>query len=207
MNEKKSRAKKLIVLLLAAVLLVGCSIGGTLAYLQMQTAPVVNTFSATGIALTLTETGMDSERKQDFKLVPGMSYAKDPKVTITGTTGVDYYVFVKVEETDPMGCVSYEINGNLIPMGEEEPNVYYKEVAASSDVTAKEFTEEIYVLGGRKVAGEELGYVTISKDLTATDMEGAANTSLSFTAYAIQQEGFDDAADAWIEVSGLSNNG
>ena len=200
---KNSKMKKTLLLLLAAVLLVGCSIGGTLAYLKASTEPVVNTFAATGIGLTLTEANSD----EDFKLIPGKTYAKDPKVTITGTTGVEYYVFVMVAEKGVQDALDYAINTtDWTQLKDANDNavsgVYYKEVEADDEETEKEFTENIFVLAGKESFAD--GYVTVSADLEAGNME---ETTLTFTAYAIQKEGFANAAAAWTEASKPAQNG
>lgn len=69
--KKRTRA-----LLVAMVLVVGCIIGGTLAWLTTKTDAVVNTFTAGDIDVTLTET------KEEYKMVPGRIIHKDPKVTV-----------------------------------------------------------------------------------------------------------------------------
>ena len=60
---KRNNVKKVAAVLLAVVMLVGCSIGATLAYLKMKTAPIVNTFTSSDITITLTETGRQIAEK------------------------------------------------------------------------------------------------------------------------------------------------
>ena len=48
--------KRTLALLVALVLVVGCIIGGTLAWLTAKTDAVVNTFTTSDIDVTLTET-------------------------------------------------------------------------------------------------------------------------------------------------------
>ena len=53
--KKKSVSMKVVVLLLAVVLLIGCTIGGSVAYLMANTNTVTNTFVVGNIGnLTLT---------------------------------------------------------------------------------------------------------------------------------------------------------
>ena len=88
--------KRTMALLAAVLLVVGVAIGGTLAWLTAKSDTVTNTFTTSDINITLTEsTG------QEYKMVPGMDIAKNPKVTVA-TESEDCYLFVKLEKsTDP----------------------------------------------------------------------------------------------------------
>lgn len=77
MYAKKNSTKKIAAVLLAVVLLVGCTIGGTLAWLSAQTNEVTNTFTVGKITITLAETTGES-----YKIVPGSTEDKDPKITV-----------------------------------------------------------------------------------------------------------------------------
>ncbi len=67
--------KKTIALLVAVSMIVGCAIGGTLAWLTHSTGPVTNTFTTSDIEVTLEETTGDT-----YKMIPGYTITKDPKV-------------------------------------------------------------------------------------------------------------------------------
>lgn len=69
--------KKSLALLVAVVLVIGCVIGGTLAWLTDSTEQVKNTFTTSDIDITLTET-----TGTEYKMVPGYTIAKDPKATV-----------------------------------------------------------------------------------------------------------------------------
>ena len=64
--NKKNISTKVFVLLLAVMLLLGCTVGGTVAYLMNKSATVTNTFSTSNIQIELKET-----TGNDYKLVPG----------------------------------------------------------------------------------------------------------------------------------------
>lgn len=191
--NKKSISTKLFVLLLAVVLLLGCTIGGTVAYLMHKTDTVTNTFSTSNIQITLTEnTG------SEYKLVPGKTYAKDPVVTVKKETDVDCYLFVVMDVTNAGEFLTYELNLEGWTPVDGESNVYYREVAAS------DADQSWYLLKGQGEGDLKNGYVTINPDLTLGDkMTLAATSKLSFTAYAIQKEGFATAKLAWEEVKNL----
>ena len=86
------------------VLLVTASVLGTMAYLTSQDQ-VVNTFTVGNVAITLDETDVDVNGDKDsedrvkaneYKLLPGHTYTKDPIVHVDADSE-DCYLFVKVE--------------------------------------------------------------------------------------------------------------
>ena len=87
--------KKTIALLLVLVMIFGISVGGTIAYLTDKEA-VTNTFTVGNVKIKLTETKIENGVATDdriqgsatetvgnqYHLLPGLSYIKDPMVTI-----------------------------------------------------------------------------------------------------------------------------
>ena len=104
-NGKSKMSMKPLALLLAAVLLVGVSIGGTLAWLQATTQEVENTFTDSDIGVTLEET------TTEYKMIPGHYIEKNPKVTVTADSEA-CWLFVKITEStnpDLDAYISYAI--------------------------------------------------------------------------------------------------
>ena len=194
MKKFRELSGKLVVAMLAVTLLIGCAIGGTVAWLTAKTDPVVNTFTYGDINITLAETTGDN-----YKIIPGKDIDKNPKVTVKGGSE-DCWLFVKVKADNwPIFAkengtlkVAYAIdNGWTKGDGTNIPSdVYYRSVTASE--TAQVFS----VLSGDKI--------TVSDELTKADINGlndAAKTpKLTFTAYAVQKDGMTDAAAAWKAV-------
>lgn len=186
-RKKKGVSTKVFLSLLALVLVVGCAVGGTIAWLTATTDPVVNTFTYGKIKIELTET--KPENKQ-ATIIPGVNISKDPKVTVIGGSEA-CWLFVKVAEegTFVANRVNYSIadgwtqgDGTVIPT-----NVYYREVNA---VTAD---TDFYVLKDNMV--------TVSEELTKAEVNRVATQpTLTFTAYAVQKDGINTAADAWDKV-------
>lgn len=115
----KSTGYKSMALLLAMVLLVGCAIGGTLAWLTDKTDEVKNTFTTSNIDIELTETGTTKDdttgnETRNYKMVPGWTLSKDPKVTVKAGSE-DCYLFVKVATTGKakVGTTEYGIGDYL----------------------------------------------------------------------------------------------
>lgn len=190
MRRRRGISTKTLVALLSLVLLLGCSLSGTLAWLADKTDPVTNTFTVGDIDITLVET------TTDYKIVPGVNIAKDPKVTVEADSEA-CWLFVKVDEdnwptfTESDGTtttrkVNYTIAQGWEPL-EGESGVYYRQVGASDNA------QEFYVLADNTV--------TVSSTLTKGEVQGIGTgesaPTLTFTAYAVQQEGVADAAAAW----------
>lgn len=83
---------KRIAIAALAFILICLAAGGTLAWLTDRSDPVVNTFTAGNIEITLQETAFD------FKMVPGNDIVKDPVVTVEGGSEA-CWLFVRVEES------------------------------------------------------------------------------------------------------------
>ena len=188
-RKKKGVSTKVFLSLLALVLVVGCAVGGTIAWLTATTDPVVNTFTYGKINIELTET--KPENKQ-ATIIPGVNISKDPKVTVKADSEA-CWLFVKVAEegTFVANKVTYSIaDGWTQGDGTDIPaNVYYRFVSASDD------NQDFYVLKDNQVH--------VSETLTKAEVNSVTaenQPKLTFTAYAVQKDGIDTAADAWAKV-------
>ena len=196
MKKFRELSGKLVVAMLAVTLLIGCAIGGTVAWLTAKTDPVVNTFTYGDINITLTE---NKPANQQAKIIPGVDIEKDPKVTVN-TNSEACWLFVKVEEegTFVANKVTYSIadgwtqgDGTNIPA-----NVYYRQVTAATTDTS------FNILAGD--ATYPHGVVKVSENLTKAEVNAITaenQPTLTFTAYAVQKDGISTAADAWAKVS------
>lgn len=186
-RKRRSVSSRTFIMLLAVTLLIGCAIGGTVAWLTAKTDPVVNTFTYGDINIELTET--KPENKQ-AKIIPGVNIEKDPKVTVEANSEA-CWLFVKVEEagTFVTDKVTYSIDTGWTKLTGVTgvDNVYYREVGA---VTAD---TDFAVLKDNKV--------TVSDTLTKEDIQNITNPTLTFTAYAVQKDGIDTVEAAWEKVS------
>ena len=191
-RKKKGVSTKVFLSLLALVLVAGCAVGGTIAWLTATTEPVVNTFTYGKIKIELTET-----TGAEYKIIPGVNISKDPKVTVKADSEA-CWLFVKVAEkgTFVTDKVTYSIAEGWTALdATNHPGVYYREVDA---VTAD---MNFNVLAGD--ATYPNGVVTVSENLTKAEVNSVAATqpTLTFTAYAVQKDGINTAAEAWAQVS------
>ncbi len=173
-------------LALTLVLAAYWAVGGTAAWLATKSEPIASTFTFGDINITLTET---APQEGPTKIIPGVDIPKDLRVTVKADS-VDCWLFVKVEQTGTFVAdkVTYSIddswtkgNGSQIPEG-----VYYRQVnGATADSVFS-------VLKGDKI--------TVSKELTKEEIQNITGPTLTFTAYAVQKEGINTAADAWTRI-------
>lgn len=189
MRKNRGISTRALIAVLALTLLIGCSLGGTIAWLMDKTETVTNTFTVGDINIDLTET------TTEYKIVPGVDIEKDPKVTVKADSEA-CWLFVKVEETywpantEADGTtrkVSYAIADGWIELA-GETGVYYREVSASAaDQTFSVLLND---------------QVTVSETLTKAEINAiTADPTLSFTAYAVQKEGMTTAEDAWAAAN------
>lgn len=195
---KKGSMTKLLAMVLAIVVVLCGSIGGTYAWMMAKTNPVVNTFVFGNINLTLTETDVDGDgnpNKNTYNLMPGKIITKDPKVTVTKESE-DCWLFVKLEQSDNFGTyMEYEIAEGWTALGENEPGVYYMEWP-----TAESNPEEdsIYsVLKDDAVKVKD----TVTEAMILELNDTKAYPQLTITAYAVQRdadvEEINEATKAW----------
>lgn len=97
------KTTKALLLTLCAVLLVAASVMGTVAYLTASDS-VQNTFTVGKVKINLDEArvtedgkpvGTDRVKANNYKLIPGVTYTKDPTVTVLNGS-VESYVRMKV---------------------------------------------------------------------------------------------------------------
>ena len=208
---------KVLVLILSAAALVAASVFGAMAYLT-DSDQVTNTFTVGNVTLgdgETNEAGLDeakvneygepidgAERVQanEYKLIPGHSYTKDPTVHIKNDSE-SCWVFVKVEngisdieENDAdYTTVENQITnkyGWTVLAG--ETNVYYKKWEKPTTYDENDPTSDLIVFSNFAIDGD---------DVDAEDLAANANDTITVYAYAVQYDGFEDnPAGAWDAV-------
>lgn len=179
--------KKTIAVVLALVLVICCAVGGVLAWLTDTTDSIENIFTVGNVKIALAE-GEDL----NLKMVPGQKITKDPVATVEANSE-DCWLFVKVEKSDNFDdFMTYTMaegwnqgDGTNVP-----DNVFYRVVGtAATDTTFNVIKDDTVNVKG-----------TVTQSMMDKLTDNTLPT-LTFTAYAVQAEGFDSAADAWTEVS------
>ena len=181
------KAKKVLLLVLCAVLLVGASVAGTVAYLT-ATDSVENTFTVGKVVISMDEVPVDEYgvpvaggrvKENEYKLVPGHTYTKDPTIHVDALSE-PCYLFVKIESG---------INATLAGQ------------TGWTQIDGTNFWkyESIVAPGGNVVVFNSFTYSSGVEDTTAD-----AQKAIVVTAYAIQADGFADVDAAWA-ASGFSS--
>lgn len=210
---------KAMLLVLCAVLLVAGSVMGTLAYLKATTGPVTNTFTVGSVAITLNEAKVNEYGEKlnanlvvwkegdapaprvmenAYKLIPGHTYVKDPKITVAANSEASY-LFVRIKN---------DING-IEAAGD---NTIAKQMAANG-WTPLESGSRIYYRSAAATAEEAKEYPVFASFTiadNANDLEYwnkiSSETVVAVTAYAVQADGFSDAQAAWEATYGAPTN-
>ena len=189
MKNKTNRTVsiKIAALIAAIVLVIGCTAGGTVAWLVSKPKPIVNVFTVGNINAELAETATA------FKIVPGVDIAKDPVATVKANSE-NCYLFVELtEENWPAFTeadnttrkVKYEIADGWTKL---KDGVYYREV------TKKDTDQPFDVLKGNRV--------TVSNTLTKENADAIADTpKLTVAVYAVQKEGMGSVDKAWAAAN------
>ena len=176
--------KRTLIILVALVAVFGMAVGGTIAWLTDQTEPITNTFTVGNINIELKETATE------FKMVPGVTIVKDPKITVKSGSEA-CYLFVKVEKSANLDdFINYIMATGWTALTDAD-GVYYRVVnATTSDTTFS-------VLADDQVTCKD----TVTKAMMDALTEAATYPTLTFTAYAVQQSGSASAAEAWAKVT------
>lgn len=187
--------KRVIALALGCTVAFGCAVGGTLAWLTDSTDAVTNTFTASDIEITLDETAPDGKTA---KMVPGDTFAKDPKVTVEKGSEA-CWLFVSVTESDNLDdFISYEVADDWKKLDNYE-NIYYREVTA--DYINGDSNNGFYILKGNSTYLN--GYVTVKDSVKKSDMEGIKSSgqpTLTFNACAVQSAHLETLDKAWEQA-------
>lgn len=191
--------KKTLTVLLALVLVIAMSVAGTMAYLT-STDSVTNTFTVGKVRITLDETKVDEYgtadattgttvtrvQENNYKLIPGHSYIKDPIVHVDADSE-NSWVFVKVTNDisaiiDSANTLEAQILANGWTALTGVGGVYYQEY------TKGQTDKDLKVFESFEITGN-------------ADVSAYNGKTIVVNAYAIQKDGFATAAAAWAEVS------
>ena len=207
------KKSKILLVALCAVLLVAASVAGTLAYLTSQET-VVNTFTVGNVDITVDEApvtpdgevipGEDRVEGNDYHLIPGQTYTKDPTMTVKKGSEESY---VRMMVT--INCIS-QLRGifgeGFLPheyIDGKDSNIWvYNSTVENGDntvtyefryyktVDAFEATEDI-------VLEPLFTSFTIPGELTGEQLATIADLEIRVEGHAIQTASFDSADAAW----------
>ena len=207
--------KKLIAVVVSAMLIVGAVIGGTIAYLQDDDM-VVNTFTVGNIKITLDEAEIDDDgvaipnaprvQANTYKLMPGHNYIKDPTVhviadseecyvrmfvTINNQAALDA-MFAGQDEAGDLTAVFGGYNGAIWEIEDTNPEIV-------DDARTYEFRYYKTVANADTDQDLEPLFtdITVPGFFTGDQLAELEDLNIVIIANAIQADGFADANEAW----------
>lgn len=210
---KKSKA---ILMALCAVLLVAASVMGTLAYLT-STDTVVNTFTVGNVQIKLDETKVDTNGDpvltngvqtrvdaNNYKLLPGHTYTKDPMVTVLkGSEECYVKMTVTFTEAAALDAIFDPTGANLISIfkGYEAANWTYKGNTKNTedDTRTYEFwyKDTVDALNGDVALDALFDQIVVPGNINNDQLASINGMKITVNAYAIQADGFADDTAAW----------
>lgn len=208
------KKSKILILFLCAVLLVAASVLGTLAYLTSRDS-VVNTFTVGQVDITLDETkvtpdgqpvdGADRVKENNYHLVPGMTYVKDPTMTVTKGSEESYVrLLVTINCYDKLTDIfgdpflpQYFVSG-------WDAKTWISTEVIDVDTEANTATYEFrYKETVKPSADTDLvldalfDSITVPGSMSGDELEDIANLEITVVGHAIQAATFADADEAW----------
>lgn len=227
---KMKSKKKAIILSVCVILLVVATAIGTIAYLT-DTSSVVNTFTVGKVEISLDETDIDNDsntKANEYHLVPGNEYVKDPTVTMQAGSEESYVrMIMTVHNYSAVKAMIADQKNGLTEfadlLGGMDETVWLYE-GASEDTTANtiSFEYRYYTTAdGRADDGSAQdqalpalfttlripGEVTVD-ELKALYGDGGQDAfKIVLEAHAIQAAGFENNEDgAWAAFTQQINN-
>ena len=209
---------------MCAVLLVGATIAGTMAYLT-STKDVKNTFTVGQVGIELHETGEtnrpDGTIGLDLHLIPGKAVAKDPTVTILKDSEKCYVrMKVTVSNVEKLkkafnGLTYTGVHGNNISyINDDVFNLHlivdgwkaedWEYISHNEGVYEFRYVGELASDGvipqnttKDTVLPALFTTITLPTDMTNELIQNLEDVDITVTAEAIQADTFADADDAW----------
>ncbi len=206
-------SKKVLALVLAAVLLVGASVMGTIAYLT-STDEVNNTFTVGDVKIKLDEalvdddgkavTGEDAERVKanDYKLLPGHTYDKDPTVTVLKGSE-ESYVRLLVTVNKKAALDKIGVNTLEVFKGYDSSNWTFASQNAEGDTMVYEFRykETVTATDADVVLDALFDQIVVPGNINNDQLATLDDLTIDVVAQAIQADGFTDDDAAWTAFS------
>lgn len=243
--------KKALLLTLSAVALAAATMFGTMAYLT-DADENVNTFTVGHVNILLDEldvdkntetdtndtditTGKGTDKQRDkanqYHLIPGQTYTKDPTVTVEANSESSYvYMTVTVKGykglTEALSGDDYYHNGVFLLQNlcdwQADSDWLYKgcKVTGEGEAQIAEYrfvygdgtTQTVKAVAGgiedNKLPALFTKITVPGEDITSANIDELANVDIVVNAYAVQESGFNTDGktynDAW--KSGFGNN-
>ncbi len=203
--------KKKIIIISCAILLMIISVVGTVAFLTDRQEST-NTFTIGNVEIDLDETAVDTNGvaipnadrviENEYHLLPGKTYTKDPQVTIEKDSEDSYIrMLLTITNYNELKTVLGENfkPENCITGWDQEKWLITNKTENNDDTITYEFRYYKVVNGKNgKVKLEPLfKNFTVPATLNSEELNAFKNSEIKVVAHAIQASGFTNANDAW----------
>lgn len=226
----KTKSKALL-LALCAVLLVAASVLGTMAYLTSQDQ-VTNTFTVGSVSIKLDEAQVNKDgtyvnghntrvKTNEYHLLPGHTYYKDPTMTVDAKSEAAYVrMVVTVENIDQLklalpnsGATAkyYGADGTfllqMLCVDEKGTCTWDKDIWKMQGYTEStdgkngvyefRYKEIVAKSDTETVLPDLFTHITVPGEIDNTHLACLKDVKIVVNAHAIQADGFDTADKAW----------
>ena len=205
--------KKTIALALVLVMVFGATLGGTFAYLT-STDQVVNTFTVGNVQIKLDEAkanpdgslvpNADRVKANNYKLLPGHLYNKDPMVTVLkGSESAYIKMTVTFSKAAELDAIFSPDGANLTSIFKGYDSTNWIAKGNTKDTSANTRTYEFWYKEAVAAPNGDVALdalfdsITVPGSITNAQLATIEGMTITVNAYAIQADGFTDAADAW----------
>ncbi|MDU5106873.1 hypothetical protein [Clostridium sp.] len=205
MNSKR----KALTMVLCALLLVSATMFATIAYLTSKDE-VNNTFKVGNVHITLDEAKVkpdgtpvpnaDRVKENEYKLIPGHSYTKDPTVTVEANSEECYVrALVTINKREALYNLPSDIN--IEDCFDINENWIFK--SETEDIGEDTYTYEFWYNTTVKTSSTDnplpavFTTITVPSSLTNEQLNTLKDLEINVVAHAIQADGFDTAEKAW----------
>lgn len=206
MNSKR----KALTMVLCALLLVSATMFATIAYLTSKDE-VNNTFTVGNVQITLDEAEVDlygtpvegnkRVKANEYKLIPGHSYTKDPTITVEANSE-ECYVRALVTINKREALYNLPSNINIEDCFDINEDWVFK--SETEDIDGDTYTYEFWYNSKVETNSDKdtilpavFEKIIVPESLTNAQLETLEGLKIDVVAHAIQADGFDTADDAW----------
>lgn len=196
--------KKLVIAVVALSLALVAFASVTLAWITAQSTVVTNTFTYGKVEITLDEAkvteygdpvdGAARVIKNEYKLIPGEEYTKDPTVKVKSGSE-PCYVYVEVNNGLKNVIVATTIEDQMKAKGWLQisgTNIWYYNAVVDTLTEGEDI--DLIVFESFKLADE------------IADIATVANNTITIKAYAVQSANLGTAEEAWAATSATFND-
>lgn len=205
--------KKKLTTVLAIVLVIAMSVVGTYAYLT-STDTVKNTFTVGDVQIKLDEAkanpdgslvpNADRVKANSYKLLPGHKYNKDPMVTVLNGSESSYVkMTVTFSDAAALDAIFAPNGADMTSIfnGYNSTNWELKNVTKDTENNTRTYEfwykDTVAAPDGDVALDALFDQIIVPGNITNDQLKTIEGMTITVNAYAIQADGFADAADAW----------